>query len=215
MNADLDLLMLDYASGALPEGAALAVATKLALDPSARSDMRLLEAAGGALFAGVDPEALSDGLLADTLGRLDGEAGTPAIMPAPDEETRRLLPAPLWRYAPRGLDGLRWREWGRNVREAVLPLADRSHRATLMHIKGGHGVLHHTHQGMEYTVVLAGSFHDESGRYGPGAFQICDGSVRHRPVADRGTDCLCLGVVSAPLHFTGLIGRFINPKVRF
>ncbi|MEN3975506.1 ChrR family anti-sigma-E factor [Emcibacter sp. SYSU 3D8] len=216
MNADLDMLLLDYASGAMPEGPALAVAAKLAIDPAARADMRLLEATGGALFADADAEPVSESLLAATLGRLDHDAGRPVLSePAPDEETRRLLPPPLWRYAPRGLEGLRWQQWGKNVREAVLPLADRRYRATLLQVRGGHGVLRHTHEGTELTVVLAGSFHDETGRYGPGAMQICDDTVRHRPVADRGEDCLCLGVVSAPLHFTGLIGRFINPRMKF
>jgi len=215
MTADLDLLLLDYASGALPEGPALAVATKLALDPAARADMRLLEATGGALFAGVEPEAVSDSLLGATLDRLDGESAGFALAPPPDDEARRLLPAPLWRYAPKGLDGLHWKQWGKHVREATLPLADRRYRATLLHIKGGHGVMRHTHHGTEYTVVLAGSFHDEDGRYGTGAMQICDGTIRHRPIADEGEDCLCLGVLDAPMHFTGLLGRFINPKVRF
>jgi putative transcriptional regulator len=216
MSLDLDMLLLDYATGALPEGPALAVATKLALDPAARAAYARLEAAGGALFDGLDPEPLSDGLLDDTLDRLGAEAGRPEIAPpVPDEETRGVLPAPLWRYVPGGLSGLSWRRWGRNVREAVLPLADRRYRATLLHITGGHGVLPHTHHGEEYTVVLAGSFHDETGQYGPGALQLCDGAVRHKPVADPGQDCYCLGVLSAPLHFSGLVGRFINPMVRF
>lgn len=216
MTADLDLLLMDYASGALPEGPALAAATKLALDPAARAEMRLLEATGGALFASVEPEAVSEELLAATLDRLDGApAWTGFASPPPDAETRRLLPAPLWRYVPKGLDGLQWERWGNNVREAVLPVADRRYRATLLHVRGGHGVLHHTHEGLEYTVVLSGSFHDETGQYRAGSFQICDGSVRHRPIADKGEDCLCLTVLDAPMHFTGLMGRFINPKVRF
>lgn len=214
MTADLDMLLLDYASGALAEAPALAVAAKLAMDPATRADYAALEAAGGALMEGLEPEAVSDGLLAETLALLD--RGAPQVAAAlPDAETRRLLPAPLWRYAPGGLEALKWKHWGRNVREAVLPLAGRGHRATLLQVKGGHGVLHHTHQGLEYTLVLAGSFHDETGRYRAGAFQICDDQVRHKPVADKGEDCLCLTVLSAPMHFTGLIGTFFNPKVRF
>ncbi|MGE0665458.1 MAG: ChrR family anti-sigma-E factor [Sphingomonadales bacterium] len=216
MTADLDLLLLDYASGALKEGPALAVATKLAMDPSARSRYEELEAAGGILFDELAPETVSGGLLAATLQRLDPEAGAPQVALSPrDGDRHRLLPSPLWRYAPEGLEGLHWKRWGRNVREAVLPLADRGHRATLLQVRGGHGVLRHTHEGREYTLVLSGSFSDETGRYGAGALQICDDAVRHRPVADKGADCLCLTVLDAPMHFTGPIGRFFNPKVRF
>ncbi len=214
MSADLDMMLLDYATGAMAEGPALAVATKLAMDPDARADYEALELTGGALLDGLAPEAVSERLLAATLDRLDSPM--PRVAAAmPDAETRRLLPRPLWRYVPEGLESLRWRSWGRNVREAVLPLADRGHRATLLQVKGGHGVMNHTHEGREYTLVLSGSFHDETGHYRAGAFQICDGDVRHRPVADKGADCLCLAVLDAPMHFTGLLGKFINPKVRF
>ena len=215
MNAELDMLLLDYASGALSEGPALAIATMLAINPAGRSLYSALEDTGGAMLEDLAPEAVSEGLLAGTLRRLDADAGRPQVDPPVRTRAGASLPPPLWRYAPDGLESLRWKNWGRSVREAVLPLADRSHRATLLHVRGGHGVLPHTHEGMEFTLVLEGSFHDETGRYHAGDLQICDGSVRHRPVADKGADCLCLTVLDAPMHFTGLMGKFFNPKVRF
>jgi putative transcriptional regulator len=215
MNAapDMDMLLLDYASGALPEGPALAVATSLALDPAARARYRTMEAAGGVLLGDLPPAPLSDTLLAATLRRLDQSA--PEVPVLPDAETRRLLPAPLWRYVPDGLSSLRWTRWGGAVQEAVLPLGDSGHRAMLLRIKAGNGVLQHDHTGPEYTVVLSGGFSDETGHYGPGSLQLCDGSVTHTPVADPGQDCVCLGVLSAPIRITGLMGRLVNPFLKF
>jgi putative transcriptional regulator len=211
---DMDMLLLDYASGALPEGPALAVAASLSLDPLARARYRVMEDAGGMLLADLEPAPLSNRLLTDTLRRLDrtDEAHEPSL---PDAETRRLLPPPLWRYVPDGLAGLRWTRWGGSVQEAVLQLADTGHRAMLLRIKAGHGVLQHDHAGMEYTVVLSGSFSDETGHYAPGSLQLCDGSITHTPVADPDQDCVCLGVLSAPIRVTGLMGRLVNPFLKF
>ncbi len=45
-------LLLDYATGALPEGPALAVSLHVALDPAARRTVERLPALGGALLEG-------------------------------------------------------------------------------------------------------------------------------------------------------------------
>lgn len=211
-----DSLLLDYASGALPEGPALAVATQLALDPEARARYRALEAAGGMLFDQLEPESVSATLLTDTLTRLDDTDGLLTVpVPMPDAQTRRVLPAPLWRYVPESLDRLAWTRWGKNVQEAVLPLGNRDHRAVILRIQPGHAVPHHTHGGVEYTVVLSGGFRDEGGHYGRGDIQICDGSVRHQPVADMGEECICLAVLSAPIKVSGLLGTLVNPFLKF
>jgi putative transcriptional regulator len=210
---DQDMLLLDYASGALPEGPALAVATKLALDPVSRNRYRALEAAGGAMLETLEPAPLSPGLMDATLARLEAAPRVaPAVRPTPEALA---LPAPLRRYVPEGLEALSWKRWGKHVQEAVLPVGDRSHRVTLLRIAAGHGVIHHEHTGTEYTVVLQGGFHDETGHYATGDLQLCDGSVIHRPVADADGECLCLGVLSAPIRGTGLMGALVNPFLKF
>jgi putative transcriptional regulator len=180
----------------------------------ARARYQAMEDAGGMLLADLEPAPLSSRLLTDTLRLLDrpDDIREPIL---PDAETRHLLPPALWRYVPDGLAGLRWTKWGGSVQEAVLPLADTSHRAMLLRIKAGHGVLQHDHAGMEYTVVLSGGFSDETGHYAPGALQLCNGSVTHTPVADPDQDCVCLGVLSAPIRVTGLMGRLVNPFLKF
>jgi putative transcriptional regulator len=208
---DRDALLFDYATGALAEGPALAVATHLALNPQARARYRAIEAAGGALLEGLAPAPVSDRLLEETLRRLD----EPAAAPPAVERPPGTLPRPLWRYVPGGLGGLKWTRWGPNIREAVLPLGNRDHRAVLLDIRAGQAAPPHEHGGMEYTVVLRGAFSDEKERYGAGDIQICDGSVHHRPVAETTEDCLCLAVLAAPIRVTSLLGRFVNPFLKF
>lgn len=80
---------------------------------------------------------------------------------------------------------------------------------SLLRIEPGGGVPEHTHKGFELTVLLAGSFHDESGEYVKGDFIMLDGSHQHHPVSTNG--CLCYTVANDALHFTQGINKLLNP----
>jgi putative transcriptional regulator len=81
--------------------------------------------------------------------------------------------------------------------------------SSLLHIEPGGGVPKHTHKGFELTVLLDGSFHDESGEYVKGDFIMLDGSHQHHPISTDG--CLCYTVANDALHFTQGINKLLNP----
>ncbi len=83
-------------------------------------------------------------------------------------------------------------------------------KTRLLRIKAGTALPQHTHEGHEFTLLLAGGFSDASGHYLRGDVAVADASVDHRPVADDGEDCLCLAVTDAPLRLTGPFGRYLN-----
>jgi putative transcriptional regulator len=91
-----DELLLDYATGALPEGPALAVSLHVALDPAARRTVDRLRALGGAfLEAEAAAPEFEEGVLAGVMARLDG---TPVESKAPTPRPRADIewaPAPL------------------------------------------------------------------------------------------------------------------------
>jgi len=68
----------------------------------------------------------------------------------------------------------------------------------------------HTHRGEEWTMVLTGSYHDETGRYLPGDVQTTTPDIFHCPVADEGPVCINLAVTDAPLIFKGLLPTVIG-----
>ena len=95
-------------------------------------------------------------------------------------------------------------------------VADEARRvAFLLRVTGGHPVPHHTHRGAELTLVLAGSYRDGGIGYRPGDIQMADPTIEHRPVAEPGEACIGIVALDAPLWFTGPIGRFANPFVKF
>jgi len=214
MTADLrlDELLMAHAAGKLAEPVALAVATHLALSPVSRARFAFYEALGGVLLDGIDPEPVASGTWARLLGQLSDpdpdDVHVAAIVGDP------ALPAPLRRYAPEGLAGLRWKTYG-PVREADLGIGGGDFRAKIFRLKAGRRVPRHTHDGQELTVVLEGAFTDGIGHYGLGDMAIADGSVDHQPTATADKDCLCLAVTDARRRLTGPIGRFLNPFLRF
>lgn len=212
-------MLLDYATGTLPEPVALLVAAHLTLAPESRRDVRNFEALGGAMLEDLEPESLSDDALDEVLARLDE--------PAPDERNRDrrapaasteidtgadagVIPAPLRDYLPRDLASLPWKQRTGEVAEYELLKDAPGFRTRLLRIKAGAKVPAHTHEGREYTLVLLGSFSDECGCFARGDVEVADGEVTHRPVAGSECDCICLAVTDAPLKMTGPLGRILN-----
>jgi putative transcriptional regulator len=73
----------------------------------------------------------------------------------------------------------------------------------------------HGHRGHETVCVLAGSYSDRLGRFGPGDLAEADAEVEHQPVADAGQDCICLIATTAPLRFHGRAARLLQPVLGF
>ncbi|KGJ91489.1 ChrR family anti-sigma-E factor [Colwellia psychrerythraea] len=90
-----------------------------------------------------------------------------------------------------------------------IQLNENEIHTSLLHIQPGGGVPEHTHKGFELTVLLEGSFHDESGEYVKGDFIMLDSSHQHHPISTNG--CLCYTVANDALHFTQGINKLLNP----
>ena len=84
----------------------------------------------------------------------------------------------------------------------------------MLYVPPGQSVPDHGHNGMELTLVLQGSFSDESGRFGVGDLEIADETVEHTPVADDGPPCICLAATDAPLRFSAFLPRILQPLFR-
>lgn len=209
-------LLLDYATGALTEGPALAVALHVALDPAARQAVARLGALGGALLeaesGGPGDEALpDDALLERTLARLDEIPVEPKIASPVSRPGFEWAPAPLRRYLPAET---RWRRAFGGFEEIRIRLQGEPHRVSLLRLEPGKGLPLHRHIASEYTVVLQGGYTDSTGSYGVGDFAVGPGEQEHEPIADLGEPCIALTVVERPIVLSGRWARWFNPLVR-
>ena len=107
----------------------------------------------------------------------------------------------------------RWKSLGMGVRQDILH-AGKEGSVRLLYIPPGQAVPDHSHNGLELTLVLQGSFSDATGRFGVGDLEIADEDLEHTPVADPGDACICLAATDAPLRFRAIVPRLLQPLFR-
>ena len=201
-----DPLLLAYAAGNLPEAFSLVAAAHVSLCDGCRARLAAFEALGGAVIE-TDLVAMSDGCLAAVLARL----ATPMVAkPAPRPG---IFPTPLLGYVGGDLSAVRWSNLGMGVKQAILPTS-KAASARLLYIPAGQSVPDHGHRGMELTLVLQGAFRDATECFGPGDVEIAGQDLEHTPTAESGQPCICLAATDAPLRFTSLIPRLLQPLFR-
>lgn len=212
-------LLMRYAAGNLPEAFGLAVASHISLCDACRAALHAYEAMGGAVLELSDHLATLpapsldacfariDALPAASIG--GGAASTAAAPKVKDP----LLPAPLADYVGTDLSAVKWRPIGMGVRQAILPTG-KGATARLLYIPAGQAVPDHGHRGLEVTLVLQGAFRDDSARFARGDVEIATQADAHTPVAEDGMDCICLAVTDAPLRFSGVVPRLLQPLFR-
>lgn len=205
-------LLLDYASGAMIEAYGVAVATHAALCPVCRAGIGDLEAIGGMLLETVEPVPLATATPTLPSGIAPSVARHSSAPASPSARAPR-LPQPLRDYLGGDIDDLHWTRIGLGAFQIVIPTSEQGATARLLRIPAGRPVPAHTHGGLELTLVLAGAFSDATGTYARGDLQEADETLRHQPHAAPGEDCVCLAVTDAPLRFSSLPARILQPLI--
>ncbi|SMP00767.1 ChrR family anti-sigma-E factor [Shimia sagamensis] len=201
-----DAILASYAAGSLPQAFAVAVASHVSLCAHCRGALEAHQAVGGVILEDTKAVAVSASLKDSILAQLDAP-----YTPEPVYERNGIFPGPVMevmqRHAPR------WKKLGMGVRQDILS-ADAHGSVRLLYIPPGQAVPDHSHNGLEMTLVLQGSFSDETGRFGVGDLEIADETVEHTPVADPGAACICLAATDARLRFNALVPRLLQPLFR-
>ena len=202
-----DALIADYAAGTLPQPFALVVATHISLCLECRAAYHGHQAIGGAVLEAVDEIEVTDRLKDDVLALLDA----PEEAPEPVYHRSGVYPGPV----VEALKGKppRWKSMGLGVRQCIVGAGPEG-SVRLLYIPPGQAVPDHSHNGLELTLVLQGSFSDATGRFGVGDLEVADEDLEHTPVADEGPPCICLAATDMPLRFNSLVPRMLQPLFR-
>jgi putative transcriptional regulator len=219
MLSPLDRLLMDYAAGRLSAPESLVVAAHLTINTEARRKVSQYEAFGGRLMCETEPAPVRAECLSNVLTRIGTAppavrevSAPPACGLAPD------VPVPpairtLIAGVCRRLETDGWTRVTPGFSKMELRLASEprpAQRLRLMRLDPGQGAPRHAHRGTEITLVLQGSFSDETGRYGPGDILIiADPRLVHQPVA-AAEGCVCLTLTEAPLRFEEPMRRIMN-----
>jgi putative transcriptional regulator len=220
-----DATLLAHAAGTLGKAHRLVVEIHAKSCSDCQAAIRAAERVGGLLLEELPPTAMAPGALELCLTRLETNERSPSSHGAPrstahDEAWSALLkgdvvlPPELWSLRPGRL-----RRLAPGILHASL-LSDRDGRLHFIRVSPEVALPRHSHPaGLELTLVLAGSFHDDNGRYQVGDVgeqPDCDGLDHlHLVRADPGVDCICILATAGRLRFANLLPRMLQPILPF
>lgn len=199
-----------YAAGCLDPSFALLVETQAAIRQDISTAISVGELVSGIFLERETPGAMR----ADALDRVFAaiDADTPmesrrrAARSAGEALSELLdLPEPLRDAALEAASESGWKFVAPGLKRLKLDTGGVA-ETELFRIAPGAAVPRHTHEGLEYTLVVAGGFTDETGAYGPGDLSVKSGEDTHQPVADDDGVCIALAVRDGGLKFTGAMG---------
>lgn len=199
-------MLAAYAAGTLPHAFAMVVASHVSLCEQCRIAVQAHEAVGGVVLEDSGAVAVSDVMKSDLLAMLDDPVPTEPVY-----SRQGPLPGPVVEALKGGAP--RWKTLGMGVRQDILS-EDKFGSVRLLYIPPGQVVPDHGHNGLELTLVLQGSFSDETGQFGIGDVEIADETLEHTPMAGEGDPCICLAATDARLKFNAFMPRLLQPLFR-
>lgn len=204
--------LMSCAAGSQHEACAAVIASHLSVCPACAKEVARMQEIGVALFDALPPVPVNAD--APVVAARAGEADT-----SPVSRCGKLggeVPAPLQPLLGDCLASIPWRRIAPYIWQHRIPLSN-AKCGDLQLIKAAPGTRfpEHGHRGSELTLVLAGSYHDETGTYGVGDFADHDESVVHQPVADAKTGCICLFATERANRYTNWFIRLLQPIFRY
>ena len=207
-----DATLMSYAAGSLPEALSAVVAAHVRMCPCCRREVDALELLGGTLLAQLPPAMISQ------TGDFDpsADAATKERCPARAGGKRQAGKSAsiLSRLSDRDLANVQWRRLGPGIWHFPLQLSPGAKGdLRLFKVAPGQTMPQHGHGGTELTLILAGSYRDEIGRFELGDLAELDQEHDHSPVSDRETGCICLIASEEKARYKGLIARLLQPLI--
>jgi putative transcriptional regulator len=217
-------LMLGYASGTLDQAQTLITALHIALSKKAQRLLRDYECLGASfLEKECEPVSLCKSALDNVLAQI--EEKTSSTKPTPnDTRTRRtvcdtMCVEEIIKYAIgecQNLDtsSMRWKRAYPGFQILELDLSCKNSSAKFMKVDPAKKTPKHSHTGLEITLILDGSYSDETGHYSKGDLIVTDEHCEHAPKSCPDNGCVCMIVSSSPIRLSG-ISKLLNPFIRF
>ena len=212
-----DATLMSYASGSLSAGSQMLLQCHLACCEHCRQRVADAEAIGGDLLEHLPQASMNAGLddIFAKLDLLDSDPTSQAELLSAERPLKRPDWLPEWAEpVAQWLEtDQHWQRLAPGISQIKFDQAEfaKDKAGRLLKISPGTCMPSHGHNGSELTLILSGSYCDETGRLCAGDVADLDPDIKHQPIADRDQDCICLIVTDAPLKFEGWIPKLMQP----
>ncbi|MFT5084656.1 MAG: putative transcriptional regulator [Lentisphaeria bacterium] len=221
-------LLTAFAAGSLPLSQALCVSTHIEMCQQCQANNRRLKRLGAFVFDASAPAKVSRSLKDSVLKQLDAPSKVQVpvkvqvqvqVQPKLAAQAQQgaldhAIPKSLRQFIPNSFADLSWKRVSPSIKQVNLCTDGNGAQVALLSINPGGKSGVHTHMGEEITMILKGAFSDETGIFQKGDFVLRDSRHKHKPIATKDGECICLTVLDAPIQFTGVFTRWLNPLLR-
>lgn len=200
--------LMSCSAGSQPEPLAAVVSSHLSMCPACAREVGRMALIGAALFETIAPtEVASEAPVIEARAREADDEPASDVRPA-----GRGIPYPLQRkLGLTSFDEIPWRRLAPGIWDYRLPLTESVEGdLRLVKVAPGLRVPEHGHGGEELTLLLQGSYSDETGTYRTGDVSDLDDSVEHAPVSDPAEGCICLVASERKARYKGLVARLLQ-----
>ncbi len=207
-----DETLLDYANGTLSAAMETLLACHLTVCPHCRARSAIADDVGGQLLASQSPSVPK----MSAVELLEQAKSKPSISVTKPPKTvgDTTVPRALGRLLPGPIESLEWRTIAPGIKQYSLSEQPRRDGAfKLLRLEPGVTLSQHTHNERELTYVVRGSYHDELGHFRAGDIADLDNYDEHCPVVDEGEVCIALIATDAPVKYTTVLGKIMQPFV--
>ncbi len=206
----------EYSVGALSKAMETLIACHLTVCPHCRHRAQLHDAVGGVMLDRIEPATVQT-LPQNIIERASQQAELTKTKPLEDDLSSRNtngIPRPLARLLPAPIDQLKWRTIAPGLKQFNLTNQPRKDGAfKLISAAPGLSMSEHTHKHRELTYIVCGSYSDKFGQFNAGDISDLDDDDLHEPVVDSEIPCISLIATDAPVKFSGMMGKVIQPFI--
>jgi putative transcriptional regulator len=215
-------MLIEFSAGTLDTAASICVSAHLHYCSSCRAQLLRLDQVGSQIMSQTAPVEVADNAFDQVMEKIDGAPQTstqasPATAKADVAEENTFggaMPFSIKKLINTSLISKNWKRLSSSVDVARFKTGQEEFEVALHKICAGGKTPKHGHKGLEYTVVLKGSFSDEKAVYREGDFILRQPGDVHQPMGSQNGECICLSALSAPIVPTSPLGFLMKPWLR-
>ena len=203
-------MLVEFSAGVLGPAESICVSAHLHFCSKCREALLQLDQLGAKLLGEGEGKPSGKTSFEEVLSKIEFADEDVKMQSEPSDEKQVVFAPVVDRLMKHNLKSLKWKKLSSSVEMAQLETGQNVFEVSLHKICAGGKAPVHDHQGLEYTVVLKGSFSDERSVYREGDFILREPGQPHQPIGAQNGECICLSAQSAPIKLTGPFGFLMN-----